>query len=193
MRQEIVTYDVFCQAIQKMLERGEEISVRTVLSHTGGSFAKIAVFLKRWRQEQAHVQTTDHELSPNLKQAILAEIGKAVTTARTLLEKQVAQMGEQLDEAIEALAKQEKTLGDYEQQVNQLNQQLAIANQTQAQQAEKIQSLEKKLEQSIRDQHEADKRAAVAETRCSELEKQLIKQEKQEKETTQQKEKKEQK
>jgi len=192
MRQEIVTYDVFCQAIQKMQGRGEEISVRTVLSHTGGSFPKISDFLKRWRQEQAHAQTIDHELSPNLKQAMLAEIGKAVTATKNLLEKQVAQAGEQLDEAIEALAKQEKALDDYEQQVNQLNQQLAIAKQIQAQQVEKIQSLEKKLEQSVRDQHEIDKRAAVAEMRCAELEKQLAKQEQQGKQKKTKKEPKEQ-
>jgi hypothetical protein len=54
MRQELVTYDLFCQAVQKMQEHHEKLSVHTLLNHTGGSFAKIADFLGRWRQEQAH-------------------------------------------------------------------------------------------------------------------------------------------
>jgi len=179
MRQELITYDMFCQAIQKMQEQNEKISVRTIHSHIGGSFAKITDFLRRWRLKQARMQSIDRELSPNLKQAILDEIEKTVTDAKVSLETQLTQAGEQLEEANEALAKQEKISSDYEQQVNQLNQQLAVVNQLQTQQIERNQSLEKKLEQSVQDQHEADKRAAIAETRYTESEKQLAKYEKQ--------------
>lgn len=169
MRQEVVTYDLFCQVVQKMQEQHEKLSVRTILNHTGGSFAKIADFLKRWRQEQAHAQSlTDHELSANLRQALRAELGKAVTETKALLEDQLSRTNDQLDEAHEALAKQEQALADYEQQVTQMSQQLAIADQMQTQQAERIALLEHKLEQSHLAQHEADKRAAIAETRCTE-------------------------
>lgn len=179
MRQEIVTYDIFCQAIQKMQLQGEKISVRAVHSHIGGSFAKVAGFLRLWQQEQTHAKSLiSSELSTNLRQAILAEIGKAVTEAKALLEKQLAQANSQLDETCEAIAKQEKALADYDEQVTKLNQELAVANQLQEQQVEKIQALEKKLEQSMQSQHEVDKRAVIAETRCAELEKQLVKWEK---------------
>ena len=179
MRQVLVTYDTFCQAIQSMQTQGEKISVRTILSHTGGSFSKIAEFLKRWLAEQAHAQSqVDRELSPNLRQAILVEIGKAVADTKTSYETQLNQANEQLEEAHEALAKQEKNSEAFEQQIDQLNQQLAIAHQLQAQQMEKIQWLETKLEQSIQAQHEADKKAAISETRYAELEKQVNKQEK---------------
>lgn len=178
MRQTLVTYDIFCQAVQAMQDQGEKISVRTILSHTGGSFSKIAEFLKRWRGEQAHVESQiDRELSPNLRQAILAEIGKAVTETKNTHEKQLSQTNEQLEEANEVLVKQENLLEEQEQQIIQLNQQIAITAQMQAQQAEKIQVLEKKLEETITAQHQADKQAAIAETRCVELEKQLAKQE----------------
>lgn len=177
---QVITYDLFCQTVQKMQTEGEKITVRAIFSHTGGSFPKIAIFLKQWRQEQAHAQTIDHELSPNLKQAILVEIGKAVTTIKSLLEKQLAQTSEQLDETIEALTKQEKALEDNEQQINQLKQQLAVAKQLHDQQKDNIQALEKKLAQAIDGQYQNDKRAAIAEMRCAELEKQLTKMEKQE-------------
>jgi chromosome segregation ATPase len=179
MRQVLVTYDTFCQTIQNMQSQGEKVSVRTILSHTGGSFSKIAEFLKRWRAEQAHAQShVDRELSPNLRQAILVEIGKAVADTKTSYETQLNQVNEQFEEVHEALTKQEKNNEDFEQQIDQLNQRLAIANQLKTQQAEKIQQLEIKLEQSIKAQHEADKRAAISETRYAELEKQLLKQEK---------------
>jgi hypothetical protein len=41
MRQELVTYDLFCQAVQKMQEHHEKLSVHTLLNHTGSSFAKM--------------------------------------------------------------------------------------------------------------------------------------------------------
>lgn len=181
MRHELVTYDIFCQTIQNMQVQGEKISIRTILSHTGGSFAKIADFLKRWRTEQAHAQSqVDRELSPNLRQAILAEIGKAAADTKALFEGQLSQANDQLEEAHEALAKQEKTLAEYEQQIEQANQQIAIANQIQVQLTDKIASLESKLEKAIEAQHKADKQAAIAETRFAELEKQLIKLEREE-------------
>ena len=177
MRQELVTYDIFCKTVQEMQTQGEKVSVRTILSHTGGSFAKLASFLKRWRSEQAHAQAqVDRELSPNLRQALLTEIGKAVAATKAVFETQLSQANEQLEEVHEALIKQEKSLGEYEQQISQLNQQLAVAQQLQIQQVDKIQRLEKKLEQAIEVQHEADKQAAVAQARCIELEKQLFKQ-----------------
>jgi chromosome segregation ATPase len=178
MRQETITYDVFYQAIQKMQAENEKISVRTVLSHIGGSFPKVAGFLKRWRQEQAHAQAAiNHELSPNVRQVIIAEIGKAVAETKAFFEKQLAEASEQIDETNEALSKQERRIEDYEQEIYQLNQQLATANELPAKQLEKITSLEKKLEQTIEAQHRADKQAAIAETRCNELEKQLARQE----------------
>ncbi|HVV69627.1 MAG TPA: DNA-binding protein [Patescibacteria group bacterium] len=178
MRQELITYDLFCQAALKMQDDGEKISVRTIHSHIGGSFAKLAVFLKRWRTEQSHAQSqVDHEISTNLRQAILAEIGKAKAETKAQSEIQLSQANEQLEEAHEALAKQEIALEECTQQISQLKQQIAVMNEMQNQQAEKFQALEKKLEQAIAAQHIADKQAAIAETRCSELEKQLLKKE----------------
>src|ERR1700733_1045722 len=130
MRHELITYDIFCQAVQEMQDAGEKLSVRTILSHTGGSFAKVASFLKRWREVQAHSQSqVNREMSVNLRQAILAEVGKAAAEAKNLYEAELAQAGEQLDEAHEALAKQEKTLEEYERQIQQLNQQNDVMSQ----------------------------------------------------------------
>ena len=175
MRQELITYDIFCQAIQKMQEQGEKMSVRTILSHTGGSFAKIAGFLKRWRMEQAYAQSqTGREISQHLTQAILAEIGKAEEQAKAALETQLTQANEQLEETHEILSKQEKLIEEYEQQIAQLNQQAAVMTQVQNQQSERMQQVEKKLEQTVEAQHSVDKRAAIAEVRYAELEKQLV-------------------
>jgi chromosome segregation ATPase len=163
MRQEMITYDLFCQTAQKMQSHGEKISVRTVLSHTGGSFSKIAGFLKQWRQTQVHAQSVvDRELSTHLKQAILAEVGKAVTETKILLETQLSQTSDQLDEAHEALAKQEKELEEAAQEIKQLNQALFVKERLEAQHAEKIQALGDKLEKFVHAVHEADKRAAIA-------------------------------
>lgn len=175
MRQELITYDIFCQTVQRMQEQGEKISVRTILSHTGGSFAKIADFLKRWRTEQAYAQSqTGREISPHLTQAILTEIGKAEEQIKAVLEAQLTQANEQLEETHESFSKQEKLIEAYEQQIVQLNQQVAVMTQVQHQQLERMQQLEKKLEHTVEAQHSADKRAAIAEARYAELEKQRV-------------------
>lgn len=185
MRRETITYDQFCQTVQKMQAEGEKISNRTILSHLGGSFGTVAAYLKRWRQEQAYaLAMTDRELSPNLRQAILAEIGGAITETKNQYQTQLTQANEQLDEILDVVAKQEAAFEEYESKVKKQDQQLATAHQAQTQHSERIQILEAKLDQYVRAQHEADKRAAIAETRCQELEKQLLKLEK-EKETTQ--------
>jgi Plasmid replication region DNA-binding N-term len=180
MRQEIITYDLFCETAQKMVQHNERITVRTLHSHIGGSFAKLGDFLKRWRNEQAYAQSqADKEISSNLKQAILAEMGKAVAEVKSRLEVQLAQSGEQLDEANEVIAKQENDLEGYQQQLHEWQQKSVILEALNKQQLQKIQALENKLEQSIQQRHETDKKAVVAETKCLELEKLLTRYEKQ--------------
>ncbi|HVV67738.1 MAG TPA: DNA-binding protein [Gammaproteobacteria bacterium] len=179
MRRDTITYDVFCQTVQKMQLAGEKISVRTILSHIGGAFGTIATFLNRWKKEQSYAQSViDRDLSASLRKAILAEIGQAVAETKEQSQSQIDQTNEQLEETLETLARQEATLDAYEAQTKQLEQQLSTATSIQAQQLDRIALLEKKLEDYLQNQHETDKRAAVAEARCQELEKQLSRLEK---------------
>lgn len=179
MRRDTVTYDVFCQTVQKMQLSGEKISVRTIISHIGGAFGTVAAFLNRWKKEQSYAQSMiDRDLSANLRKAVLAEIGQAVAETKDQFQSQLDQANEQLEETLEALDKQEAALEACETQTRQLEQQLSAATSMHSQQRERITTLEEKLEQYVQVQHEADKRAAVAEARCQELEKQLAKLEK---------------
>ena len=171
MRKETITYDACCQVLQEMKIKGEQISVRALLSHTGGSFSKIARFLKAWQLEQAHASSAPVELSNTLKQSILAEIGKAVTETSCSLKEQLQETNKQLDESHETLTKQENHILEQTELNNELKQKLAVMEKINEQQRERIKTLEDNLEKSRQAHHESDKKAAVAETKYLELEK----------------------
>ena len=129
MRRDTITYDVFCETIQKMLADGEKISVRTVISHIGGAFGTVAAYLKRWRQEQAYAQSmVDRDISANLRKAILAEVGAAVAETKSQHQAQLTQVNEQLDETLEALTRQEAAFEEASAWSKQLEQQAVMAN-----------------------------------------------------------------
>ena len=176
MRPTLMTYEIFCEAVEKMQAQSEKISVRTVLSHTGGSFSTVASYLKRWREEKAHAQEALYvDISTNLRQAILSEVGKVVLENRAILEARLKEKTEELEETQEALQKQEKETQGYQEEVIVLRQRTAVLEELKAHQSHELKSLEKKLEERRQKEHEADKRATIAETRLIELERQLIK------------------
>ena len=62
MKTESVTYEIVAMKIKDLLLRGEKLTVRNVLSLTGGSASKIMAYMKQWHDEQKLIaQTTISE------------------------------------------------------------------------------------------------------------------------------------
>ena len=130
MKTEQLTYDIFSTMVQKMVENGERLTVRSVNNRLGGSFGKISEFLKRWEQERAYLSLVQQgDISGNLRQAMLSEVGRAVGEAKAVLEAQLQQITEHLDEANEKLTEQEKEIEDSSEMVRDLKEKLVLANQ----------------------------------------------------------------
>lgn len=128
MKSEQVTYDKFCQVAAKMLENEEKLTVRAVHGRLGGSFSKISAYLKQFQQERAYMSASrQSDISDSLRQAVLAEIGKAVDETKIALEKQLRQVTEQLDEANEQLSAQEAAIADLQNDFANSKEKLAIS------------------------------------------------------------------
>ena len=130
MKTEQVTYDSFCQVAQKMLEIGEKLTVRSVHGRLGGSFGKLSEFLKCWKQERAYLSLVNQrDISDSLRQAMLSEVGRAVSEAKASLEAQLRQVSEHLEEANEKLTEQEKIIDNAAETVRDLKEKLVLAQQ----------------------------------------------------------------
>jgi hypothetical protein len=100
-----VTFEQVALACQSLLKEGQSPNFRTVLAKTGGAAAKVSEHLNTWRNEQEAIvlAALDEELSPQIKQAILAESARKTTLVKqqlsgkiTAMEQQLAEMGKLL-------------------------------------------------------------------------------------------------
>jgi chromosome segregation ATPase len=130
MKTEQLTYDKFSAMAQKMVENDEKLTVRSVHNRLGGSFGKISEFLKRWEQERSYLSLVKQgDISDNLRQAMLSEVGRAVSEAKAALEAQLQQIAAHLEEANEKLTEQEKEIEDGTEMLRDLKEKQALAHQ----------------------------------------------------------------
>lgn len=152
MKTEQVTYDKFSQTVQKMIENGEKLTVRSVLSRTGGSFGKISDFLKRFEQERAYLNLSKQsDISDTLRQSILSEVGRAVGETRAALETQLQQLTTHLEEANERLNEQEKTIEENSEIIRDSKEKLTLAQQISKDHEFLSRELSDKLELAIKE------------------------------------------
>lgn len=152
MKTEQITYDKFCQMVQKMVENSEKLTVRSVHSRLGGSFGKISEFLKRWEQERAYLNLVKQgDISDTLRQAMLSEVGRAVSEAKTALETQLQQVSDHLEEANEKLTEQEKMIEESSETVRDLKEKLVLAQQISKEHENAHRDLGDKLESAIKE------------------------------------------
>lgn len=156
MKTEQITYDKFSQMAQKMVENGEKLTVRSVHSRLGGSFGKLSEFLKRWEQERAYLNSAKQtDISDALRQAMLNEVGRAVREAKEALETQLKQVSDQLEEANEKLAEQEKTIEENSETLRDLKEKLVLAQQISKDHENTHRNLSDKLESAIKEKTSA--------------------------------------
>lgn len=100
-----ITYEQVAFACQSLMKEGQTITARAIMAKTGGSPANILKFWQQWRKEQEDIAlaAVDEELSPQIKQAVLAECARKTTIVKkqwadkvAVTEKQLTEMGEML-------------------------------------------------------------------------------------------------
>jgi colicin import membrane protein len=101
-----LTPEDIAAAAEKLVARGEKPSARAVRAELGaGSMATITPALAAWRASRPRVEGSGSHISPELQRAMLAEIERAVTSARSELAAELADT----QDANSALAEELKT------------------------------------------------------------------------------------
>lgn len=184
MKRDSLTYAAVAEVCEQLIKAGEKPNQRKIQQRLGGSFSTILGFLTQWKTQHDFALQVDTDLSDPFRQAVLAEIGRAVTQAKTRLESQLAEAGEQLQEAQGVLAEYEEKLNTAEQKIQALEERYhqyelrytadLSAAQTRIEEGEKREAQQHQALSELREQkHEADIRATRAETQTEALKEQL--------------------
>jgi chromosome segregation ATPase len=152
-----VTYEQVVLACQSLLNEGQSVTVRAVMAKAGGAVSNISKFLQTWRSQQENIAlaAVDEELSPQIKQAILAESARKTTLVKQQLSGKITAMEQQLTEMGELLLKTDlekdrltQELQKSQQQIIEQDKRLAIADQRLLDAQARCQELEKLYRES---------------------------------------------
>jgi chromosome segregation ATPase len=188
-----VTYASFIKAANELKEEGQQPSVRLIRLKIGGSNSTLLEYLRRWHSETALAASVDHQISAELKDALLTEFGRVTQVLREKLQAEIDQERQQNKETRDFLLETEnrcieieaKAQADREQaaaSILKLEKQLAAANERAAElqrQADKasekadkeIFELKEKVGRLREEAHQAQIKAAIAETKVATMKK----------------------
>ncbi len=152
-----ITYEQVALVCQSLMKEGQSPNFRNVMAKTGGAAAKVSEHLNTWRNEQENIvlAALDEELSPQIKQAILAESARKTTLVKQQLSGKITAMEQQLAEMGELLLKTDlekdqltQELQKTQQQIIEQDKRLAIADQRLLDAQARCQELEKLYRES---------------------------------------------
>ena len=133
-----VTYEQVALACQSLLKEGQSPTFRNEIPKTGGAASAVSKHLNTWRNEQENIvlAALDEELSPQVRQAILAESARKTTLVKqqlsgkiTAMEQQLAEMGDMLLKADQEKNQLTLELQKVQQQILEQDKRLAVADQ----------------------------------------------------------------
>ncbi len=97
MAKSSITYSQVAEACQTLLGEGQKITLRAIVSKSGGSPNSVLQFWKQWQREQEDITLAalDEDLSPSVKQAILAECARKVSLIKAHFAKKITESDQQ--------------------------------------------------------------------------------------------------
>lgn len=114
-----LNYATIANACSELLQSGEKPSLKKLHKRLGGSFSTILPFYQQWQETQSLADKTNEDLSPEFRQAALAEFGRITlkTSQRFIAE---------LNAKSEELRETQKLLIDSECKIEQLTEDLTL-------------------------------------------------------------------
>jgi chromosome segregation ATPase len=182
------------QICNALIEAGREPTIKAVTDKLGGGSPNLVLkYIQAWRKEHELASNVEDDLSPEFRQAVLAECARKLASMRMGLQEQIKERDSQLNELqglLENAETQVEELNnelaqmkkdqdakyiDYEAKLASLREQIAVRTEQGKEVKEKLyqqtERLQEQLKQLQEAKHQADIRAAAAEARNAELEK----------------------
>ncbi len=121
-----ITYPEVAEACQTLAGEGHKITLRAILARTGGSPNAVLPFWKQWRQEQEEITLAaiEEEISPPVKQAILAECARKVSAVKAHFAKKITDSEQQWHDLQALLTEAEQTRQRLHTEITQMQHQM---------------------------------------------------------------------
>jgi hypothetical protein len=173
MKNQVINYELVCENIQQMQALGEKITVRNVLSRTGGTTGTVAKHLKQWQAENTEAKTANTDtIASEVIQAILLDKQSAISKAVESYKAQIISLESFLQEIGDKCNMQETQLAIKDSELKDLNEkfiaklailevQLEISKAQVLELNQQLDSEKKKLELAVDAKYQAEKDAAI--------------------------------
>ncbi len=179
-----------------LVAQGIEPTIKAVTEKLGGGSPNLVLqHIRQWRKEYELAHAVQDDLSPEFRQAALAECARKLVTVRENLQKHIEEREATLNELQDLLENAEAQIEelnsellqnkkeaeakhlDYEAKLAAAREQIAVRSEQTKESIEKLDLQATKFQEQIRQlqdaKHHADIKAAAAEARNTELEKQI--------------------
>lgn len=92
-----ITYQQVAEACLALLGEKQKLTLRAIVARTGGSPNTVLQHWKQWQREQDDITIAalDEELSPSIRQAVLAEYARKVSAIKAYYANKVAEADQQ--------------------------------------------------------------------------------------------------
>lgn len=172
-----ITYEQVAQACQSLLDEKEKITLRAIVSITGGSPNNVLKFWKEWRQQQDDIAMGDIEetLSLQAQQAILAECARKTASIKEVFHHKIAETEQQLSEVRKLFANAEQELAETHSQIGEQAKKLAVSDQRYADAEHRLKEIEALYRTAIMAQERTQTEKEAAEKQNADLQQRLNK------------------
>jgi chromosome segregation ATPase len=104
-----VSFEAVAAVCNNFQSENRKISIRTVHAELEGSpsFKTVSELIDRWREQQREISAHHSAISENLRNSIMAEIGRNITATRSELDEKVKESNDKVVELLALLAEAE--------------------------------------------------------------------------------------
>jgi chromosome segregation ATPase len=94
----VLTYEKVRAFCENKRERGEKVTIRSIVDNLGGSMGTASRLKKQWEKERVNINSVGkYEISQSLRDTILAEVGGVVSLRTEELEQRNRDLEEELE------------------------------------------------------------------------------------------------
>lgn len=175
MAKNSVTYEQVAQACQTIINEKQKLTLRAIVSITGGSPNNVLKYWKQWRQQHDEIATAaiEEELSSSVKQAMLAECARKTIAIKELFTHKVAETEQQLLDLQKLFEDNEQQLAQANSKIIEQDKQLAVSHQQLIDMEQRVKEMEERYRAAILAQERTQTEKESAEKQINSLQNRL--------------------
>lgn len=170
-----ITYEQVVEACQTLISEKEKLTLRAILSITGGSPNNVLRHWKLWQQQQDEITEAaiEGELSSSVRQAVLLECARKTIAIKELFIKKTAEAERQLADLQKFFDEMEQQLAEANKKIMEQDKQQVISGQQLIDMAQRVKEMEELYRKAILAQERTQTEKVIAEKQVNDLQSSL--------------------